>query len=39
MHESKHNKEIDINKTLNIAYSSIKEKSLDKKDENLKINE
>ena len=27
MHKSKHNKENDLNKTLNLTYSSIKEKS------------
>ena len=39
MHESKHYNENDINKTLNITNSTIKEKSLDKNAENIEKNE
>ena len=39
MHKSKHNKENDLNKTLNITSSTIYEKRLDKKDENFKMND
>ena len=38
-HESKNNNENDINETLNITNSIIKEKSLDESDENFKMND
>ena len=39
MHESKHYNQNNINQTFNITNSSIKEKRLDMKDENFKMNE